>query len=102
MTFLTKSNWKRTSFHAGELKQGKKVSLYFKREPDGPPIHTVVSSCNCAATKLKDDTVEVHFTPQSIPKHLTIQGFYVVTKRVSVIYQNGEVDELEFTAKIIK
>lgn len=102
MESLFKSNWEKVAIDLGQIQQKKTVTVTFKRREDLPRIVKVIVSCNCMLAQAKETEIEVQFTPARIPKHLEYQGFYIVTKRVNVVYEDASFDELMFIAKITK
>lgn len=102
MESLFKSNWEKVAIDLGEIQQKKTVKVTFTRKEDLPRIIKVIVSCNCMLAQAKEKDIEVSFTPARIPKHLDYQGFYIVTKKVNVIYEDASFDELMFIAKITK
>lgn len=102
MGSLFKSDWENVAIDLGEIQQKKPIKVFFKRKTDFPRIIKVIVSCNCMLAQARDNEIEVNFTPARIPKHLEYQGFYIVTKRVNVIYEDASIDELLFMAKITK
>lgn len=102
MESLFKSNWEKVAIDLGEIQQKKTVKVTFTRKEELPRIIKVIVSCNCMLAQAKEKEIEVQFTPARIPKHLEYQGFYIVTKKVNVIYEDASFDELIFIAKITK
>lgn len=102
MESLFKSKWDKVSIDLGQIKSGKTVKITFKRDSQLPRIVKVIVSCNCMLAQAREKEIEVAFTPARVPKHLEYQGFYLVTKRVNVVYEDASFDELIFIAKITK
>lgn len=102
MESLFISNWENVSIDLGVVKAKKPVTVTFIRKNDLPKIVKVISSCNCMLAQAREKTIDIEFIPAKIPKHLEYQGYYIVTKRVNVLYEDGNFDELMFIAKITK
>lgn len=96
--------FKEGTIHLGEVREKKKVTLNFViTEGDLSDIHSVGASCGCSTPYIsgKDGAIVVEFTPQEIPKHLSLL-VQDVTKYITVFMKDNSKIILSFTAKVVK
>jgi hypothetical protein len=96
-------NWEKTRLDLGEVKQGSSKKFIFKATKD-LDISSIKLGCNsCTKAKYKDRILNVTFTPQNIPVHISLtQNWQRVAKIIVIKYSNGTEETLTFTAKIVK
>jgi len=85
----------------GEVKVGKTNTVVFESENLELEIENLYASCGCTKPVLKDNTIEVKFTPKRIPVHLKEKGFYISTQTVNIKYTNGDTELLLIKAKVL-
>lgn len=96
-------NWEKTRIDLGEVKQGTSRRFTFQATKDLDIVKIKLGCDSCTKAKYKDRVLNVIFTPQSIPVHISLtQNFQISTKIIILKYSDGTEETLTFTAKIIK
>lgn len=86
----------------GKIKAGKKVEFIIENSDYANDITRIKPSCGCTSSSLDNKTgnIKVVFKPEAVPYHLKAQGYYNVTKFITVFYYNGSTDILSIKASI--
>lgn len=98
--------WIKTNIDIGKVKERDKKTIVFENTEVLKEVQEIRPGCG-GCTKVKgttEKTVTVEYTAGSIPKHLELQGKkeLLITKSLSVVYKDGQVDKLFFKGKIVK
>ena len=59
-------------------------------------------SCNCFKAKVVNNSVQIKFTAPDIPRHLKSQGYYTTSKTLTIVYEDGSLDTINFKARVTK
>ena len=96
------SNWETQHIDIGTIKSNKRQTIKFYAVKKLPKIKEIHTGCSCSTGKFdeKNNVLSVQYYPFSVPIHLKSKGFYTISKRVYVIYENGDKDVLSFGCKV--
>lgn len=97
-------NWKTKLITGIKANVGKTTKIIFKATKELPEILSLQSSCGCSVPSYNKETREliVNFKPGKIPLHLRNQGYYTISKKITVNYIDGNKEILTFTATVNK
>lgn len=86
--------WSSKTVQIGNIRRNKKVVISFQALPNIPEIKDLISQCGCTKINYNTQTriLQVTYSSGEIPKH--IHGNQIIDKKVTIVYQNNEVDEL--------
>jgi len=79
---------------------GEKQKIIFIPLEELKDVACMTSSCGCSTPRIVDGKVEVTYTPGAIPSHLSSQGFYKSTNKVTITYYDNVQDKLSFTVLV--
>lgn len=96
--------WKNKQINLGQIKEGVKKKVIFESEEDLTGlIASLKSSCGCADPILEDtNKIVVNYNPGYIPVHLFGVGLSHISNRITINYNNGDVEYLNFSGIIKK
>ena len=94
-------SWETNRKHIGEVKSGKSIRFKFKYLGKAKIKKIKVGCGSCTTAKMVGNDLNVMYTPGSFPKHLTTFT-RLVTKNITVIYEDNNKEILFFTAKVLK
>lgn len=96
--------WKNRNINLGEIKEGIVKKVIFESEEDLTGlIASLKSSCGCANPILEStNKVTVKYNPGYIPVHLFGVGISHFSNRVTITYNTGDVEYLNFSGIIKK
>ncbi len=93
--------WKQTKINTRGI-VGIKQKIIFIPLEELKDVAYMKSSCGCGIPKIVDGNVEVTYTPGAIPSHLSTQGFYKSTNKVTITYHDNSQDILSFTVLVTR
>lgn len=87
--------WKKNIENLGTFKQHSTFNIVFQASDDIPEILDFNAQCGCTELKYdpKTKSLKVKYKSGGVPKHLISQQ--KITKTITVIYKNGNVDILQ-------
>lgn len=97
-------NWKNKEINLGDIKEGIVKKIIFESEEDLTGlINTLKSPCGCANPSFESpNKIVIKYNPGYIPVHLFGVGHSYISNSITVTYNNGDVDYLNFSGKIKK
>lgn len=97
------SNWKETTINIGYVKQ--KSNRILKFESNSPVLVQHVSPSCTSCTKFidyKDNILTLRYEAPEFPKHLVNERFAPIQKYVTVYYEDGTREQLNFNGFLTK
>ena len=97
--------WATNKIELGLVRLNAKVQIVFQRlDEDTRQIEDLVPSCGCITPEYNTEKKQllVMFRPNPFPKQFRKQRTYETFKKVDVVYEDGSLETLSFTATIIK